>query len=93
MKTNLCSRHAALLPPGVGIQLVGDHGQDGHLGHANVDNVTVVSVVTIMAQVAVLQMNMERAVVTSMKAASSRLRPVPATSSTRRAKRRWIPTF
>ena len=46
-----------------------------------------------MAQVAVLQMNMERAVVTSMKAASSRLRPVPATSSTRRAKRRWIPTF
>ena len=48
---------------------------------------------TIMAVVAVLQMNMERAVVTSMKAASSRLRPVPATSSTRRARRRWIPTF
>ena len=48
---------------------------------------------TIMAVVAVLQMNMERAVVTSMKAASSRLRPVPATSSTRSARRRWIPTF
>ena len=46
-----------------------------------------------MAQVAVLQMNMESRVVMSMKAARRLLLPVPASINTLRASLLWIPTF
>ena len=46
-----------------------------------------------MAQVAVLQMNMERKVVTSMKANNKLLFPVPANINTFRASLRCKPTF